>query len=146
MRRALGGEFELDDDRSRIDIEAVHAFISEQSYWGQGRARERVQAAIDGSARVVGLYRGREQVGFARAASDCATVAYLSDVYVLEEFRGRGLGVELVRELVDAGPLKDMHWLLHTLDAEPLYERLAFRPGPLRYRLMERPRGYDSRP
>jgi len=146
MRRALGQGFELDDERARIDVAAVHAFISERSYWGQGRARERVQAAIDGSARVVGLYRGREQVGFARAVSDGATVAYLADVYVLEECRGRGLGLELVREIVDAGALKDMHWLLHTRDAEALYEKAAFRPGPLRYRLMERPRGYDSRP
>ncbi|HEY4996921.1 MAG TPA: GNAT family N-acetyltransferase, partial [Solirubrobacteraceae bacterium] len=138
--------FELDDDRARIDVAAVHAFISGVSYWGRGRSRELVEQTIAGSLRVVGLYRGKEQVGFARAVSDAATVAYLADVYVLEPYRGRGLGVELVREIVDGGKLGEMHWLLHTADATALYARLGFRPGPLRYPLMERPRGYDSSP
>ncbi|HTC73853.1 MAG TPA: GNAT family N-acetyltransferase, partial [Solirubrobacteraceae bacterium] len=74
----------------------MHAFISGESYWGRGRPRELIERAIRGSARVVGLYRGREQVGFARAVSDRAIIAYLADVYVLSGWRGRGLGVELV--------------------------------------------------
>ncbi len=99
----LDGGFEVDDDRARIDIDAVHAYISGESYWGRGRSREFVERTIEGSLRVVGLYRAAEQVGFARAVSDGATVAYLADVYVLGEHRGRGLGVELVREIVDGG-------------------------------------------
>jgi GNAT superfamily N-acetyltransferase len=146
VRRALTDGFELDDDPARVDLEAVHAFISGESYWGRGRSRELVQRTVEGSQRVVGLYRGGEQVGFARAVSDGATVAYLADVYVLGSFRGRGLGVELVREIVDAGPLRDLHWLLHTADAEELYARLGFLRGPVRYPLMERSRGYDSSP
>jgi GNAT superfamily N-acetyltransferase len=149
MRRALSDGFELDDDPARIDLDAVHAFISGESYWGRGRSPELVRRAVGGSQRVVGLYRGAEQVGFARAVSDGATVAYLADVYVLGPFRGRGLGVELVREIVDGGEgglFSDMHWLLHTADAEELYARLGFVRGPARYPLMERPRGYDSSP
>ncbi len=146
MGRELPDGFELDDERERIDIEAVHAFISGESYWGQGRSRERVEQTVAGSLRVLGLYRGADQVGFARAVSDGVTVAYLADVYVLESYRGRGLGVELVREIVNGGELGEMHWLLHTADATELYARLGFRPGPLRYPLMERPRGYDSSP
>jgi GNAT superfamily N-acetyltransferase len=146
MRRTLPEDFELDDDPARIDLDAVHAFISGESYWGRGRSRELVQRTVEGSERVVGLYRGPEQIGFARAVSDGATIAYLADVYVLAPFRGRGLGVELVREILDAGPLRDVHWLLHTADAEELYARLGFLRGPVRYPLMERSRGYDLSP
>ncbi len=147
MRRELAGGFELDDDPGRIDVDAVHAFISCESYWGRGRPRERVERAIRGSERVVGLYRGAEQVGFARAVSDGATVAYLADVYVLPAFRGRGLGLELVREIVDGGVgelSSNVRWLLHTADAQGLYARLGFVESPAHpptYPLMERARG-----
>jgi GNAT superfamily N-acetyltransferase len=146
VSRQLPDGFELDDDPARIDVDAVHAFISGESYWGRGRSREAVERTLAGSLRAVGLYRGSDQVGFARAVSDGATVAYLADVYVLEPYRGRGLGVELVREIVDGGGLGELHWLLHTADATELYARLGFRAGPMRYPLMERPRGYDSSP
>jgi GNAT superfamily N-acetyltransferase len=146
VSRQLPDGFELDDDPARIDVDAVHAFISGESYWGRGRSREVVERTLAGSLRSVGLYRGSDQVGFARAVSDGATVAYLADVYVLEPYRGRGLGVELVREIVDGGELGELHWLLHTADATELYARLGFRAGPMRYPLMERPRGYDSSP
>lgn len=125
-RRALPDGFELDDDPARIDVDAVHRFVSEESYWGRGRPRELVERAIRGSARVVGLYRDGALVGFARAASDGAIVAYLADVYVLAEFRGRGLGLEIVRELVDNGPYKDLTWLLHTAAQQGLYEKAGF--------------------
>jgi GNAT superfamily N-acetyltransferase len=141
VRRELPGGFELDDDRARIDVPAVHAFISKESYWGAGSTRERVRRAIDCSTRVLGLYHGERQVGFARAVSDCATVAYLADVYVLAPFRGRGLGLELVREIVDGGPRWEVRWLLHTADAHALYAKLGFTAGPPRYPSMEREPG-----
>jgi GNAT superfamily N-acetyltransferase len=146
MRRELEGGFELDDDRSRIDLDAVHAYISRESYWGLGRPRELVEHAIHGSSRVVGLYRGAEQVGFARAVSDGATVAYLADVYVLPAHRGRGLGLELVREIVDGGADgpdaqgANVRWLLHTADAQALYAKLGFTDAQPVYPLMERGR------
>jgi GNAT superfamily N-acetyltransferase len=146
VRRELRDGFELDDDPSRIDVAAVHAFISGESYWGRGRTKEFVRRTIEGSQRVLGLYRGEEQVGFARAVSDGTTVAYLADVYVLAPYRGRGLGVALVSEIVQGGALRDIHWLLHTADATELYAKLGFKSGLARYPLMERPRGYDSSP
>ncbi len=145
----LEGGFELDDDPSRIDVEAVHAYIGGESYWGRGRPRELTRAAIAGSRRVVGLYREGEQVGFARAVSDGATVAYLADVYVLPAWRGRGLGLELVREIVDgksSGLSSRVRWMLHTADAQALYARLGFSDGAPAYPLMERARDYDSAP
>jgi GNAT superfamily N-acetyltransferase len=140
MIRRLAGGFELDDDPGRLDVDAIHEFISERSYWGRGRSRERVLGTIEGSRRVVGLYRGAEQVGFARAISDGVTMAYLADVYVTEPHRGRGLGRELVREMIEGAGAPDVHWMLHTRDAQELYGPLGFQTGPLRYPLMERPR------
>ena len=137
MRRALPGGFELDDDPERVDVAAVHRFLSEQSYWAAGRSRETVERLVREAARVVGLYRGGEQVGFARAVSDGVAVAYLADVYLLPECRARGLGTELVREMVDRGPYARVRWLLHTRDAQGVYGQLGF--GPPGERLMERP-------
>jgi ribosomal protein S18 acetylase RimI-like enzyme len=128
-------------------VDAVHAFISRESYWGRGRPRERVQRTVDGSTRVVGLYDGDQQIGFARAVSDGVTVAYLADVYVLPAYRGRGLGLELVREIVEGGEADwaEVRWLLHTADAQGLYRKIGFAEGLPTYPLMERGRGYDGR-
>lgn len=126
MRRELRGDFELDDDRSRIDLDAVHAYLAHESYWAQGRAREVQERLVREARRVVGLYHHGRQVGFARTFSDGHVCAYLADVYVLAEFRGRGLGVELVREAVEHDPEGVRRWLLHTADAHALYEKLGF--------------------
>jgi GNAT superfamily N-acetyltransferase len=135
VKRDLGDGFELDDDPARIDRDGVHAYLVE-SYWAEGRPRELQDELIDESARVVGLYREGRQVGFARAVQfDASRFLYLADVYVLEECRGRGLGVELVREMVENGPFADRHWLLHTRDAHELYAKVGFAPNE---RLMER--------
>jgi GNAT superfamily N-acetyltransferase len=139
VRRELADGYELDDDPGRIDVEAVHAFIAGESYWGRGRARELVERAIAGSSRVLGLYHEGRQVGFARAISDGAILAYLADVYVLAEHRGRGLGLELVREMCE-GSFANVRWLLHTADAEGFYEQVGFNAGPPMYTLMERSR------
>jgi ribosomal protein S18 acetylase RimI-like enzyme len=149
VRRELAGGFELDDDPARIDVDAVHAFISGESYWGRGRSRALTERAIRGSSRVVGLYAGPPpgaQVGFARAITDGAIVAYLADVYVLAECRGRGLGLELVRWTVDGRDGGSVRWLLHTADAQGLYARLGFSEERPTYALMERARDYDSSP
>jgi GNAT superfamily N-acetyltransferase len=138
MRRSLGDGFELDDDPGRVDLVAVHTFLNQESYWARGRSRELMEKAIAGSARVVGLYHDDEQAGFARAVSDGATFAYLADVYVLAAHRGRGLGLELIREIVDGGPRWNARWLLHTADAQALYAKLGFAEGPPPHPQMER--------
>lgn len=128
MRRELPGGYELDDDPARVDVDAVHAYIGGESYWAKGRSREKMDAAIAGSARVIGLYApDGSQAGFARVISDSATYAYLADVFVLDGHRGRGLGVELVREAVDSEPWKGFSWHLRTSDAHALYEKFGFR-------------------
>ena len=136
MKRVLEGGLELDDDKARIDRAAVHRFLSEESYWAAGRSRETVDRLIDTAARVVGLYDGDRQIGFCRAASDGASIVYLADVYVLEAYRGRRLGEELVREMVENGDLVHLRWILHTTDMHPLYRKFGF--GDPSAKVMER--------
>ena len=135
--RSLGDGFELDDDKDRIDITEVHRFLSEESYWAKGRPIEVQERLVAEAARVVGLYHDGRQIGFCRAASDGVSFAYLADVYVLSEYRGRGLGEELVREMISSGPFADRRWLLHTGDAHALYRKLGFDTPDSK--LMERP-------
>lgn len=133
MRRALPGGLELDDDRDRVDLDAVHRYLSDISYWARGRSREAVERSVRGAARVVGLYDGARQVGFARVVSDEVHMAYLCDVYVLEGYRGTGNGAELVREAVENGPHAGLRWTLATKDAHGLYERFGFEPPDERF-------------
>ncbi|MBA2293619.1 MAG: GNAT family N-acetyltransferase [Actinobacteria bacterium] len=130
MRIDLPEGYELDDDRGRVDRDAVHAFVGGVSYWAKGRQREVMDELIDTAARVVGVYTtDGAQVGFSRAVSDRHTTSYLADVYVLPEHRGRGLGVELVRFSVEEGELARTRWYLHTADAHDLYRKFGFAPA-----------------
>lgn len=126
MRREVGDGLVLDDDPARIDVDAVHDYLANESYWAQGRPRHVVQRLVENANRVVGIYDGERQVGFARAFTDGATLVYLADVYVLDEYRGRGLGVELIREMIDNGPYRNLGWILHTRDAHGLYRKFGF--------------------
>ena len=136
MTRSLGNGYELDDDRGRLDREAIHAYLGGVSYWAKGRTREQQDELIDASGHVVGLYKNGKQIGFARAV-DCgaAGFVYLADVYVLDAHRGHGLGVELVRTIVEQGPYAERRWVLHTRDAHALYEKFGFGSNE---RLMQR--------
>lgn len=136
MKRDLGDGYELDDDPSRVDLRAVHRFLSGESYWARGRPYDVQELLLRRSARVVGLYHRGSQVGFCRAVTDGVTAVYLADVYVLPDHRGRGLGEELVREMIERGPYARNTWLLHTQDMHPLYRKLGF--GDPSYKVMER--------
>jgi ribosomal protein S18 acetylase RimI-like enzyme len=138
VRRELDDGIELDDDASRVDLDAVHDYLANESYWAEGRPREVVERLLRDAQRVVGVYDGKRQVGFARAFTDGVSLVYLADVYILPGYRGRGLGVELVREIVENGPYADLRWVLHTRDAQTLYEKFRF--GAPSERLMERVR------
>jgi GNAT superfamily N-acetyltransferase len=129
MQRHLGDGYELDDDRARVDVAAVHRYLADESYWAHGRPYEVVEQQVREAYRVVGLYREDAQVGYCRTISDGFVIAYLADVYVLAADRGRGLGIELVREAVVNGP-PVRRWLLHTRDAHPLYAKFGFGPPP----------------
>jgi GNAT superfamily N-acetyltransferase len=137
VRREVSPGIELDDDRERIDVATVHGYVSEHAYWALGRPYDAMEHLIRDAARVVGLYDQGRQIGFCRVASDDVTYAWLFDVYVLPEYRGRGFGVELVREAVENGPQAHLRWILHTKDMHRLYARFGFgTPGE---RCMERP-------
>ncbi|HTG48344.1 MAG TPA: GNAT family N-acetyltransferase [Actinomycetota bacterium] len=139
MRRSLPGGFELDDDRERVDVDAVHRFLSEEAYWVPGRSRATVERLVRESTRVLAAYApDGSLVGFCRVMSDRSNMAWLGDVFVLPAHRGRGLGVELVREAVEDPEVRDCAWFLATRDAHELYARFGFvAPGE---RTMIRPR------
>jgi len=143
VRRALPGGFELDDDPSRVDVDAVHDFLSNHAYWALDRPRETVERLVQEASRVVGLYQDGRQVGFCRAFTDRVSIAYLADVYVVPELRGQGLGEALVREMVESAPFPTVKWLLHTEDAHPLYRKLGFEEP--NYKVMERASPPDTR-
>jgi GNAT superfamily N-acetyltransferase len=126
---------ELDDDAGRIDVGAVHDYLANHSYWAEGRTYEVVERLIREAQRVVGVYDGDRQVGFARAFTDGVSLVYLADVYI-PEYRGQGLGVRLVREMVENGPYTDVRWVLHTRGAHALYRKFGF--GEPSERVMER--------
>lgn len=118
--------YELVTERDRLDDVAIHAFLT-RSYWAPGVTLETVRRSLDHSLCFGILHEGRT-VAFARAITDRATYAYLADVYVLEEHRGRGLGEWLVEAAMAAPALQGLrHWSLVTRDAHGLYERFGFR-------------------
>jgi GNAT superfamily N-acetyltransferase len=138
VRRRLPGGIDLDDDRDRVDVDAVFAFLSEEAYWVPGRSRATIEWLVRESTRVVAAYDGDELVGFCRVISDGSSVAWLGDVFVLPSHRGRGIGAELVREAVDHAYVRELQWYLGTRDAHELYRKLGFREPD--ERTMVRPR------
>lgn len=136
--------YAFSDDPARLDLDVVHAFLSD-AYWSRGVPREVVERAVAGSL-VVGCYAADgSQVGFARAVTDRATFAWLADVFVLPEHRGRGLGRRLVRHLLDRPDLAGLRrWMLATADAHGVYAELGFTPVEDSSRLMHRRRSPEE--
>jgi GNAT superfamily N-acetyltransferase len=132
--------YEFSDDASRIDVNLVWGFLSGEAYWGRWRTRDIVEQQIHSAWRVVGAYECATgaQVGFARAFSDGFAAAYLADVFVLPAHRGHGLGVGLVRTMIEDGPGAKFLWMLHTRDAREMYAKFGFAPRE-DDRLLERP-------
>lgn len=126
MRRDLPGGLQLDDDRDRVDVDAVYRFLSEEAYWVPGRSRETIERLVRESTRVIAAYDGDALVGFCRVMSDGSSMAWLGDVYVLPSHRGRGIGLELVREAVEFPAHRDLQWYLGTRDAHELYAKFGF--------------------
>jgi N-acetylglutamate synthase-like GNAT family acetyltransferase len=141
------GEFLISTDRSRLDLNVIHGFLTHSSYWAKGIPREIVARSIEHSL-CFGVYDGsRTQVGFARVISDFATYAYIADVFVLESHRGHGLGKSLMEFIVQHPALQGMRrWNLTTRDAHGLYAQVGFRPlkVPERYMEIQRVNMYEK--
>jgi len=144
VRKTLDDGYELDDDVERVDVDALVTFLTTEAYWGRWRGRTEIEAQLHSAWRIVAAYQGSKMVGFARAVSDGVAYAYLADVYVDPSHRGHGLGLAVVRELVEGNGADTFRWALHTLDAHGLYAKLGFAPpGP---DLLERPAPASRRP
>jgi RimJ/RimL family protein N-acetyltransferase len=140
--RVTIGRYQVDDDPARIDAGAAVAFLTTEAYWGRWRGEEDIRQQIAASWRVVGGYdETGAMVGFARAVADSGS-AYLSDVYVLPEHRGTGLGKAIVRMTVDQDPGPNLRWMLHTSDAHALYRSFGFARPNGRY--LERASARDA--
>ena len=139
-------KFCISTDRARLDIAAMHSYLS-RAYWSEGIPIETIRKAVEGSL-CFGLFDGSRQIGLARVITDKATFAYLCDVYVLEEYRGQGLGkwlMEAVRSHPDLQNLR--RFILLTRDAHGLYEKFGFTPpkNPTRYMEIAPPDIYKRR-
>jgi GNAT superfamily N-acetyltransferase len=140
----------ISSDPSWVDVDVVWRFLSEESYWARGVPREIVLKSLAHSISF-GVYQIgslndsesiRKQVGFARVASDCATFAYLADVFILTEHRGQGLSKRLMEAVVAHPELQGLRrWLLFTADAHALYEKFGFTriTHPERIMVLHRP-------
>ena len=128
---------EISTDPNRLDIALIHHCLSESAYWAIGRPREIVQRSFDNSL-CFGAFANGELVGFARVVTDYATFGWLADVFVLEAYRGQGVGKALVQAVEDHPDLRAVRLLLATKDAHGLYAQYGFEPvAPDRY--MARP-------
>jgi GNAT superfamily N-acetyltransferase len=121
------GEFVISTDRDRLNLDVIHRFLTE-CYWAKGILREVVARSIENSM-CFGVYSDRKQVGFARVISDYATYAYIGDVFVLEPYRGHGLGKWLIECIMQHPSLRGLRrWSLVTRDAHGLYKQFGFTP------------------
>jgi GNAT superfamily N-acetyltransferase len=131
--------FIISDDKSKLDIQVIHRYLSERSYWGKGRTLETVHISIKNS-KCFGMYDQYEKlVGFARVVTDHAIFAYIMDVFILEEHRGQGLGKRLIEYIMNFPELKNIkRWQLVTDDAHKLYQKYGFKALEAPEKHMER--------
>jgi GNAT superfamily N-acetyltransferase len=131
------GEFTVSTEKARLDMDVIHGFLN-TSYWATGRSRETIQRSIENSLPF-GVYKGQQQVGFARVITDYATFAWIADVFILDSVRGLGLGKWLMEIIIGHPELQGFRrWVLATKDAHELYRRFGFTELRLPERWMER--------
>jgi len=132
------GEYIISTDNERLDLPLIHDFISNQSYWGQGRKIETVQRSLDHSVNF-GIFKDDQQVGFGRVVTDYATFAWVADVFIVEAHRGQGLSKWLMGSILSHPDLQGFRrWVLATKDAHELYRPFGFRDLKRPERWMER--------
>jgi len=145
VREFRKGEFTASTDPALIELDVIHGFLT-NSYWAEGIPREVVARSIENSL-CFGLYTQGKQIGFARVISDYATYAYIGDVFILESFRGRGLGKWLLECIMQHPRLQGLRrWSLVTRDAHTLYAQLGFTPlkNPQNYMELHQPDVYQK--
>ncbi len=117
--------FTINTDPARLDVDAIHAYLT-RSYWAEGIPRDVVARSLQHSL-CFGVYDGAKQIGLARVISDYATYAYLADVYILEDYRGQGLGKWLMACVMSHPDVQGLRrWSLATRDAHGLYRQYGF--------------------
>lgn len=124
-------QFVISDNKELLDVEVIKGFLS-RSYWANKRPEERTLRSIENSV-CYGVYEGRKQVGYARVVTDHATMYYLCDVFIDEDYRGMGIGKKLVESVITSDDYKDLVGLLGTKDAHELYKQYDFEPDTERY-------------
>jgi N-acetylglutamate synthase-like GNAT family acetyltransferase len=130
------GRFLISTDRAKLDLDVIHKFLT-GSYWAAGIPRATVARSIENSL-CFGVYDDSNQIGFARVISDFATCAYVADVFILERYRERGLGKELMASIMAHPQLQGLRrWSLATRDAHGLYAQFGFTALENPSRLME---------
>ena len=131
------GRFRITTDKAQVNIEMVHQFLS-ASYWAAGIPLPVVKKSIEGSL-CFSVFEEEKQVGFARVITDEATFAYLGDVFILEEHRGRGLSKWLMQVILEHPGLQGLRrFMLATRDAHELYRQFGFENIEDCSRLMQR--------
>ena len=127
----------ISTEKARLDIKAIHHFLSTKAYWSLNIPLSRVEEAVAHSLNF-GLYLKEQQIGYARVISDFASVAYLGDVYVLPDFRGQGLSKWLMQTIMEYPDLQGLRrWILSTADAHGLYKQFGWKPVTYPERWME---------
>jgi GNAT superfamily N-acetyltransferase len=124
-------EFTINTDKNLLQMEIIQGFLS-RSYWANTRTKEKIEQSIENSL-CFGVYEGNRQVGFARVVTDYATMYWLCDVFIDEEYRGKGLGKKLVSHITEFEPIKNLTATLATKDAHELYEQYGYTKEPDRF-------------
>jgi GNAT superfamily N-acetyltransferase len=120
------GEFLYSTDKTKLNIEYIHYFLSKESYWAKNIPIELVKTSIEGSL-CFGVYYQAKQIGFARVITDYATFGYLADVFIDKDYRGKGLSKELMKFIMEQYVIKKLRrFMLATLDAHSLYAQFGF--------------------
>ena len=123
-------DFTIITDKSKLDLMAIHDFLSKYSGWSDNIPFEKVKTSIDHSLNF-GLFHKDKQIGFARVISDFSTIAYLGDIYVLDTYRGQGLSKKLMDAVINHPMLQGLRrWILLTSTADRLYEKYGFKKVP----------------
>jgi N-acetylglutamate synthase-like GNAT family acetyltransferase len=120
--------YTISTDKTKLDVPLIHQFLSQEAYWSLNISKEIVQRSIEHSL-CFGVYEVDRQVGFARVITDYATFAYIADVFILPDHRGKGLSKQLIANIMAHPDLQGLRrWMLITYDAHGLYRQFGFQP------------------